>query len=100
MPLWEAFPHRYKILQQNGILTRYYALDKQQRTTHTVSGMAAAAIDSCLRQAGLPPGEVEFLAAATTQGDLPVRDLRVWCMVMRGWGPVGSPVIRVSARRV
>ncbi len=80
---------RYKILQQNGILTRYYALDKQQRTTHTVSGMAAAAIGSCLRQAGLPAGEVEFLAAATTQGDLPVPGFASMVHGDAGLGPCG-----------
>ena len=63
---------RNKILKQNGILTRHYALDKQQRTTHTVSGMTASAIEECLKRAGLPRGEVQFLSAATTQGDLPV----------------------------
>jgi 3-oxoacyl-[acyl-carrier-protein] synthase-3 len=61
-----------RILRQNGIVTRYYALDKQQHTTHSVSAMTAAAIQQCLHKAGLPPGEVGFLAAATTQGDLPV----------------------------
>ncbi len=63
---------RSRILRQNGILTRHYALDKEQHATHTVSGMAAAAIGDCLQRAGVSPEEIEFLAAATTQGDLPV----------------------------
>src|SRR5882672_1206884 len=63
---------RHKILKQNGIQTRHYALDKQQQTTHTASGMTAAAISDCLQNAGVPKSEIRFLAAATTQGDLPV----------------------------
>ncbi|OQP45162.1 hypothetical protein A4H97_33020 [Niastella yeongjuensis] len=63
---------KQKMLKQNGITTRYYALDKNQQTTHTVSGMTAAAIQSCLQKAGVAKNEIEFLSAATTQGDLPV----------------------------
>src|SRR5262249_25603139 len=55
-----------------GIITRYFAMDRQQHVTHTVSGMTGAAISECLQRAGIAPGEVGFLAAATTQGDLPV----------------------------
>jgi len=61
-----------RILKSNGILTRHYALDRNQQTTHTVSGMTAAAIVDCLKKGGLTRGQVEFLSAATTQGDLPV----------------------------
>jgi len=61
-----------KILQQNGIVTRYYAMDKNQQTTHTASGMAAAAIHNCLQKGGVHKNEIGFLSAATTQGDLPV----------------------------
>lgn len=67
-------PSRTKsmILRQNGILTRHYAMDRNQQTTHTVSGMTAAAIVDCLKKAGLTRSAVQFLSAATTQGDLPV----------------------------
>jgi len=63
---------KQKMLKQNGITARYYAIDKNQQTTHTVSGMTATAIQSCLQKAGVAKKEIEFLAAATTQGDLPV----------------------------
>jgi 3-oxoacyl-[acyl-carrier-protein] synthase-3 len=63
---------KLKMLQQNGITTRYYAIDKNQQTTHTASGMTAAAIQSCLQKAGVSKKEIQFLSAATTQGDLPV----------------------------
>lgn len=63
---------KQKMLKQNGITARYYAIDKNQQTTHTVSGMTAAAIQNCLQKAGVAKKEIEFLSAATTQGDLPV----------------------------
>ena len=63
---------RSRILRQNGIISRYYAMDRQQHVTHTVSGMTAAAIGDCLQRAGIGRDEIGFLAAATTQGDLPV----------------------------
>lgn len=61
-----------RMLKQNGIHTRYYALDKNQNSTESVSGMAAKAIDDCLQKAKLTKDEIELLSAATTQSDLPV----------------------------
>ncbi|SJZ59269.1 3-oxoacyl-[acyl-carrier-protein] synthase-3 [Chitinophaga eiseniae] len=61
-----------KMLSQNGIQSRYYALDKQQRTTHTVSGMAARAIEDCLSRNGASKTDIQLISAATTQSDLPV----------------------------
>ena len=63
---------KHKMLQQNGIKTRHYALDKDQNTTISVSKMAANAIEDCLEKAKLNPKEIEFLAAATTQNDVAV----------------------------
>ena len=63
---------KQKMLKQNGITSRHYAIDKNQQTTHTVSGMTAAAIQSCLQKAGISKKDIRFLSAATTQGDLPV----------------------------
>ncbi|HJT74154.1 MAG TPA: hypothetical protein VJ720_09050, partial [Chitinophaga sp.] len=67
-------PSRTKdiFLRKNGIKTRYYALDKNQQTTHQAYQMAAHAINSCLEGAGAGKQEVDFLSAATTQSDLPV----------------------------
>jgi 3-oxoacyl-[acyl-carrier-protein] synthase-3 len=62
-----------KILKQNGIKTRYYALDKNQNTIISNSKMAANAIDDCLQKSEVNNKKtIDFLAAATTQGDLPV----------------------------
>lgn len=58
-----------RVLAQNGIQTRHYALDKQQRTLHRNSEMAAEAVRDVLSRAALA-GPVDFLGAATTQGDL------------------------------
>jgi 3-oxoacyl-[acyl-carrier-protein] synthase-3 len=67
-------PSRTKdiFLRKNGIKTRYYALDKQQNTTHKAYEMAAMALKNCLYSSALDAGEVEMLSTATTQSDLPV----------------------------
>jgi 3-oxoacyl-[acyl-carrier-protein] synthase-3 len=63
---------RARVLQHNGILTRHYALDRKQRTIYRNSEMAARAVHSALAGRPMSPAEVDFLAAATTQPDLPV----------------------------
>jgi 3-oxoacyl-[acyl-carrier-protein] synthase-3 len=59
-----------KMLKQNGIQFRHYALDKQQQSLFSASQMAAYAIQTCLEKSAVHPQEVDFMAAATTQGDL------------------------------
>ena len=39
---------RRKILNANGIHTRYYALDKKQNATHSLYELAAKAVKNCL----------------------------------------------------
>lgn len=70
-------PSRLKerMLKQNGIRSRHYAMDKNQQSLYSVSQMAVHAIDDCLQLTGVPKKEVDFLAAASTQGDLPVPGL-------------------------
>ncbi|MEO0814299.1 MAG: beta-ketoacyl-ACP synthase III, partial [Myxococcota bacterium] len=63
---------RHRVLAQNGIKTRYYALDDAQETTVSNSEMAAGAVRDLLQNTECPVDAVGFLAAATTQGDLPV----------------------------
>jgi 3-oxoacyl-[acyl-carrier-protein] synthase III len=60
-----------RVLAQNGIVTRHYALDRQQRTLFRNSEMAANAVRDLLSRVALD-GSVDFLGAATTQGDLSV----------------------------
>ena len=61
-----------RILRQNGIQTRYYALDKQQKSTHSNARLAALAAQNALANSTLNVQEVELLTTGTTQADLPV----------------------------
>ena len=61
---------RQRILQQNGITRRHYALDRNQQSTHRNSEMAAAAARDALQRGNLRPGDVQLLAAASTAPDL------------------------------
>lgn len=63
---------KQKMLTQNGIKTRYYALDKEQNTTISNIQMTANAIEACIKKAKIHPKEIQFLSAATTQNDVAV----------------------------
>jgi 3-oxoacyl-[acyl-carrier-protein] synthase-3 len=63
---------RKRILKQNGIVSRYYAIDREQRTLYSSAGMAAQAARNAMERAGIDLGQIDFLAAATSQGDLPL----------------------------
>jgi len=61
---------RRKILKSNGIQQRYYAIDRQQKTTHHNSEMAALAVRDTLERVNLEPAAVDLLACSTTLPDL------------------------------
>lgn len=61
-----------KILRQNGIKTRYYAINKEQKSVYSNAELAAKAVQNALNKSTLKTSEVQFLATATTQADLPV----------------------------
>ncbi|BBI35155.1 3-oxoacyl-[acyl-carrier-protein] synthase III C-terminal domain-containing protein [Cohnella abietis] len=62
---------RRRILEQNQILYRHYAIDKEQKSQYTNAEMAALAIrDALENNAEAIDDKIGFLAAATTQGDL------------------------------
>lgn len=61
---------RRRILKSNGIQQRYYALDRQQKTTFSNAQMAAAAIRDALQDSEISPKEVDLLACGTTWPDL------------------------------
>ncbi len=61
---------RRRILKQNGITSRHYALDKNGSTTHFNYQLASAAVRDALERSEVSAKEVEFLAAATSQSDL------------------------------
>ena len=63
---------RQRILNQNGIEQRFYAIDKQQKSTHTNARMAANAVMNALAKSNISAKDVELLATGTTQADLPV----------------------------
>jgi 3-oxoacyl-[acyl-carrier-protein] synthase-3 len=63
---------RQRVLKQNGIQTRHYAIDREQRTLYSNAEMAARAAREAIERAGLSVGEMDFLAAATSQGDFPL----------------------------
>jgi 3-oxoacyl-[acyl-carrier-protein] synthase-3 len=61
-----------RILKQNGIKTRYYAINKQQESTHSNAQMAVNAIKNALKKSTLKSKDVSFLCTGTTQADLPI----------------------------
>lgn len=66
---------RARILKSNGILSRHYALDSNQQSTHQNCELAAESIRSCMEQACIDIDDVDMLAVASTQGDLPLPGL-------------------------
>jgi 3-oxoacyl-[acyl-carrier-protein] synthase III len=65
-------PSRLKsrILKQNGIKTRYYAIDREGNVLYRDYELAANAVRDALRRSELTLGEIEYLATATSQSDL------------------------------
>ena len=61
---------RERVLKQNGIRTRHYAIDREQRSLYSNAEMAALAIRDALARAG--DEGFDFLAAATSAGDHPL----------------------------
>ena len=59
-----------RILKQNGIKTRYYALNKKQQTTHSNAQLAVSAVENALQKSSLRSSDVALLSTGTTQGDL------------------------------
>ena len=61
-----------RILKQNGITKRYYAINKKQETTHSNAQLATHAIEAAIARSELRSKEVTLLCTGTTQGDLPI----------------------------
>lgn len=59
-----------KVLRQNGIRHRHYGLDENGQPATTNARLAAEAARTALRKAGQPITEIDFLAAASSQGDM------------------------------
>lgn len=61
-----------RILKQNGIKNRYYALNKKQESTHSNAELAINAIEAAIAKSELRSKEISLLCTGTTQGDLPI----------------------------
>ncbi|GAA3619373.1 beta-ketoacyl-ACP synthase III [Flavivirga jejuensis] len=61
-----------RVLKQNGIKTRHYAINQNQETTHSNSQLAVHAVNDALQKSSLRSTDVELLCTGTTQGDLPI----------------------------
>jgi 3-oxoacyl-[acyl-carrier-protein] synthase-3 len=59
-----------KALKQNGIRQRHYALDRGGKPQTTNAEMAARAAQAAVEASELTMGEIGYLAAAASQGDL------------------------------
>ena len=66
---------RTQIQKANGIQTRHYGIDANQRTTVSNTQMAVHAGQECMDRAFRPIHQVGMLAVASTQGDHPVPGL-------------------------
>ncbi|HEY9436918.1 MAG TPA: 3-oxoacyl-[acyl-carrier-protein] synthase III C-terminal domain-containing protein [Blastocatellia bacterium] len=61
---------RARILKQNGILSRHYAIDREGRVNYWNCDLAALAALDAVSRSELTLSEIEMLAAATSQSDL------------------------------
>lgn len=66
----KASRSRLRILKQNGIQSRHYAIDREQRSLYSNAQMAALAVRDLFAKAGI--ASMDYLAAATSQGDYPL----------------------------
>lgn len=60
---------KQRVLNENGIKQRYYAIDAQGATTHTNAALAANAIRQCLANAGIEQDDISILASGSSGGD-------------------------------
>lgn len=60
---------KQRILSENGIRNRHYAIDAEGNTLFSNAAMAARAVGDCLQDAGCSLAEVGLLATGTSGGD-------------------------------
>jgi 3-oxoacyl-[acyl-carrier-protein] synthase-3 len=61
---------RTRILKQNGILNRHYAIDREGKVNYWNCDLAARAAQDAISRSELTLAEIEMLTAATSQSDL------------------------------
>jgi 3-oxoacyl-[acyl-carrier-protein] synthase-3 len=81
--------NRRRVLDRNGITSRYYALNREGGRDHTAFGMAAAAVKDALARGGIDTKTVQYLAAATTLSDVLVPGFASLVHGASGVGPCG-----------
>ncbi|OCF86279.1 3-oxoacyl-ACP synthase [Nocardia brasiliensis] len=59
-----------KVLTNSGITTRHYALDQQQKAVWSNTRMCAKAVNDAIARSEVSLADIQFLAAATTVGDV------------------------------
>ncbi|GGD66597.1 3-oxoacyl-[acyl-carrier-protein] synthase III C-terminal domain-containing protein [Paenibacillus nasutitermitis] len=59
-----------RILKENGITSRHYAIDRQQQTVYSNTEMAAKAIQNTLDHSSVTARDIDYLSTATTHGDV------------------------------
>ncbi|MFE3057173.1 3-oxoacyl-[acyl-carrier-protein] synthase III C-terminal domain-containing protein [Nocardia sp. NPDC059239] len=79
---------RERTLENCGIKTRYYAIDKKQQTVVSNAEMAAAAVRAAVERAGLGGDDIELLTAATTVGDVIAPGFASMVHGELGYGPL------------
>ncbi|WP_084099666.1 3-oxoacyl-[acyl-carrier-protein] synthase III C-terminal domain-containing protein [Demequina sp. NBRC 110051] len=60
---------RRRVLEENGIRLRHYALDEHGEPTELNEELAVKALTAALADRGIGPADLRMLAVATTQGD-------------------------------
>ncbi|MCC5885667.1 MAG: 3-oxoacyl-ACP synthase [Gammaproteobacteria bacterium] len=75
-----------RILAENGIATRHYAIDEQGTTRFSVTAMAAGAVRACAAKVGDAP--VGLLASATSGADLLLPGLANQVQAELAWAPL------------
>jgi len=81
------------VLRNNGIKTRYYALDKQSKSTHTNAQMTALAIRALFDNDPAPLKTIELLSAGTSSPD---QLMPSHAVMAHGWLPETRAIEVVS----
>ncbi|MFT4030608.1 MAG: 3-oxoacyl-[acyl-carrier-protein] synthase III C-terminal domain-containing protein [Protaetiibacter sp.] len=79
---------RRRILEQNGIRRRHYALDEHGEVTELNEGLAVKALQAALADRGIAASELRMLATATTIGDALVPGFASMVHGRLGGGPM------------
>lgn len=77
-----------RILRENGILTRHYAIDEDGKTLFSAAHMAAEAARACLARSGVPLSDVSVLCTGSSGGDQPMPGFGNMVQAALGAGPM------------